>query len=640
MIRPSAKLAFASLLLLGFGPLHAVAPAQVQLDSPSGAARLRVALDERGVAGWLEYAGGRLAGLTVPLPWDVPGAQLLDHKTTRWHDSWSQPWGKRHRETATAETLTARFALGTGGVGLLEMRLFDDGLGVRFRREQAAPDEVAPGGTFVVEVKPGSAALLYWPVREHNPAGPVTLAEAAGSTEAVSIPLVIDDPSNRAWMAFMESDLFSAPLFSTMKIDLASMGGQGVRSRSDFAASTGAFTTPWRVLLFGRNPADLLNSNVCLALAAPCEIADTTWIRPGISTWDWRVKGYATDGHVYGDNTASHLRFIEFAKEHGLPYVSICDNWYTATTPAGVVPLASIDIEAVMRSARESGVGVFLYYDRVHGTVPTDVLFRQYAGLGAAGVKYGFMDDNPEFTRETIRLAAKHRLLVNFHDGPVPMVGVERTFPNAITREYCHAQQDARRCFTPTEFLRMGIVNALTGPLDQANGAFALDSINRGERLKGPLKLETYNATVASEVARILIIDTGLACLPDAPEEYRRKADLFQFIQSIARLPWDETRVLAAEMGRRIVTARRSGDAWFVGVVMNEEGGTFSLPLDFLTPGRKYDATVFADAPDAHYQTGREAYRIRHEILSTDHPVTIQCAPGGGQALILRPVPR
>lgn len=628
-------------LLIALGWLHSAAqdrPVRLQIDSPSGTARLDLDLDERGAAGQLTYAGSKLADLSAPLPWACAPARLLGREKSSWHDSWSQVWGDRRKIDIAAGSVVARYALDAGLVGVLEVRLFDDGLGLRFRTESTSPDQPVPGGSYSVDVTPAPGSSLYWPVREHNPVGPVALEEAAKSTERVSIPLLIDNQPGRAWMAFLESDLFSAPLFTTMKIDLARGEGRGIGSKIDFAASTGAFTTPWRVLLFGRNPADLLNSNVCLALAAPCAIADTSWIKPGLSTWDWRVKGYQAGDHVYGNDTASYLRFIRFAQAEGIPYVSFDDNWYDSTTPEGVVPHAKIDIAAAMRAARESGVGVFLYYDRTRGIVPTDALFRQYAGFGAVGVKYGFMDDDPAFTREAIRLAAQHRLLINFHDGPVPMVGVQRTFPNAITREYCHAQQDARRCFTPEEFLRIGIVNALTGPLDQSNGAFGLEGINRGERAKGPLKLQTYNSTVASEVARVLVISTGMACLPDAPEEYLRKPDLLAFLQAIASLQWDESSVRVAEMGHRIVTARRHGDTWFVGAVMDEQGGTFQLPLDFLAPGVRYEATVFADAPDTHYRTNREAYQIRRISLETARSIEIRCAPGGGQAIIFRPV--
>ena len=105
------------------------------------------------------------------------------------------------------------------------------------------------------------------------------------------------------------------------------------------------------------------------------------------------------------------------------------------------------------------------------------------------------------------------------------MTGVERTYPNALTREYCHVQQDARRTFTPGAFLTMAMVNALAGPMDQNNGAYGLDGINQGERRYGPLVQENFNSTVTSETARVLVIFSGFDVLPDAPEEYEKKGD-------------------------------------------------------------------------------------------------------------------
>ena len=209
-----------------------------------------------------------------------------------------------------------------------------------------------------------------------------------------------------------------------------------------------------------------------------------------------------------------------------------------------------------MAYAKEKGVAIMLYYDRRKGDFGDETLFSHYAKLGAAGMKYGFMGNKAKFTRDAIDAAAENKMLINFHDGPVPMAGVERTMPNLICREYCHGQQDSRSAFTPETFLKMALVSNLSGPLDMSNGNFGINSINAGEREKGPKKKNSYISTVTSEVARNLVIYAGLVTLPDAPEEYENKMDLFEFLKQMPST-WDESRVPNSEIGKFITVARR-----------------------------------------------------------------------------------
>ena len=141
---------------------------------------------------------------------------------------------------------------------------------------------------------------------------------------------------------------------------------------------------------------------------------------------------------------------------------------------------------------------------------------------------------------------------------------------------------------------------------------------------------------MTSEIARTLVIFTGLITLPDAPEEYRKKEDLFAFLVQMPST-WDETRVLNSKVGVYITTARRSGDTWFVGSVNDETARDLDIDLDFLTPGQTYDVTFFEDTPDAHGVKNPEAYRIRTGPVQAGETVTATMAVGGGHAMILRP---
>ena len=179
----------------------------------------------------------------------------------------------------------------------------------------------------------------------------------------------------------------------------------------------------------------------------PSKLKDTSWIKPGKGLWDWRVHGYDNGDFVYGIDTRSYLRYIDFCAEQGIEYFTVDDHWFKSAKDGTMIVSPEVDIEKVMGYAKEKGVMIMLYYDNKKGKFGDDKLFSRYAQLGAAGMKYGFEGNRSAFTRNAIATAAENKLLINFHDGPVPMAGVERTMPNLITREYCHGQQDSRSAF-------------------------------------------------------------------------------------------------------------------------------------------------------------------------------------------------
>ncbi len=125
----------------------------------------------------------------------------------------------------------------------------------------------------------------------------------------------------------------------------------------------------------------------------------------------------------------------------------------------------------------------------------------------------------------------------------------------------------------------------------------------------------------------------------DVPEVYNRFLDAFQFIKDVA-VDWDESKYLEAEPGRYIVAARKAKgtDNWFVGCTASEHGHETTIPLDFLDKGRKYEATIYADAPDAHYLTNPQAYTITRKKVTDKSKLKLKAAPGGGFAISIIPV--
>lgn len=559
----------------------------------------------------------------------IAGAKmdLVEHSIKENDTSWEPTWGQFSKIRDHHNELTLKLNAGDMAVDLL-CRVFDSGIGFRF----VLPEESEGKSlTFYTTYSLAEEEGYYFPRGEQGVAGPMRRDEL----KKISVPMVLERKDGGA-LAVFESDIYSAVGFGSMSMNY-NAGKEFVVSTSKAKSSGAGQVTPWRIILLEDAIGGLTVNTVALNLAAPCKLEDTSWIKPGKGLWDWRVHGYDNGDFVYGIDTRSYLRFIDFCADHEIQYFTVDDHWFKSAKDGKMVVAPEVDIEKVMAYAKEKGVLIKLYYDRKKGNYGDETLFDYYSGLGASGIKYGFMGNNPSFTRSAMEAAAEHKMLINFHDGPVPMAGVERTLPNLISREYCHAQQDSRRAFLPETFLKTVMVNALVGPLDMANGNFGLNSINAGERQKGPKKKNSYISTVVSEVARTLVTYSGLITLPDAPEEYLKKADLFEFLK-LKPATWDDTKVLNAEIGKVITIARRTGDTWFVGSVNDQSERTLEVPLDFLEEGKTYEVTLYEDAADAHGVKNPEAYEIKTRAVKHGDVISAKMVFGGGHAMILRPV--
>lgn len=154
-----------------------------------------------------------------------------------------------------------------------------------------------------------------------------------------------------------------------------------------------------------------------------------------------------------------------------------------------------------------------------------------------------------------------------------------------------------------------------------------------------PTNHSQARTTIARQLALYVTMYSPLQMAADIPENYERFMDAFQFIKDVA-VDWDETRYLEAEPGEYITIARRAkntGD-WFVGCTAGYNGHSSNLKLDFLTPGKKYVATIYADAPDAHWQSNPQAYTITEKKVTSKTSLKLKAAIGGGYAITIKEV--
>lgn len=628
-------------VILMAGPLAAAASAPLRLTSPDGRLTLTVSPDARGGCTYaLHDPDGPLIsrsrlGLTGARCGTLPGpGWSVSARRGRHRGQWRPVWGKRHTVPDRYNELTLTFTATADKAGprrfVISLRAYDDGVAFNYHipsTEAFEPD------TALRELTEYAFAGNYttWAYNgEHHNLGPDRLTDIDGERQ----PVVTLRAGAQRYMALHEACLRQGnPLL---------LSGERGSTRLRVASAPAVrlqpgYTSAWRVVLYGRTAGELVDSHL-IELLNPDPEGDFTWVRPGMAVWDWRINGAIspTDGFRYTMTYPSWVRMVDFAARQGFRYLVLDANWYGPEFSAGSHPTAggqAADVRRIIRYGREKGVGIWLYLNDVGGRqYPLEQTLRQYAQWGAAGIKYGFMNGTPaEKNRRTqliTRLCAENRLMVDFHDGPVHPYGQMRTWPNALTREYCQAQLDAHRVFEPRTFVTSVFVNMLAGPIDMNNGMFDLR--------QGPTtrvdESTPVPSTVTSEAARTLITFSGITIVPDIPEMYERYPSLLRFLAA-QQMPWRESRTLMGEIGQYIVMMRETDDAYLVAAATNEEGRTLTLPLTFLPRRRAFSAELTTDGPGAHYLTQRETCQTDSLTLRRTDSLTLRLAPGGGACL-------
>lgn len=401
-------------------------------------------------------------------------------------------------------------------------------------------------------------------------------------------------------------------------------------------------TSPWRVVMVGSNAGKLIESDLIARLNPPSAIADTSWIKPGKSAWDW-WNGPAVSGvEKAGTNTATIKRFIDFAAQAGLPYMLIDEGWYagagggwTVLPGADVTRSApDVDMAAVTAYAAERGVGLWVWLHWKALDAQMDEALAQYEAWGLRGVKVDYMsrDDQQmvEFYHRLLKKAAEHRLMVDLHGAYHP-TGLARTYPNFLTQEGVLGAEYNKwsRRVTATHNVTLAYTRGLIGPMDYTPGGFR----NRTPAAFEPRFILPFVQTTRGQgLAMYVVYDSPFACVSDSPDAYvenGRPAAGFDFIQAVPTA-WDETRFIAGDVGEYVAVARRKGRDWYVGAMTNESGRTVKVPLRFLPTGR-FTARLWQDGPKP------DALVTSDRAVTSRVALTLKLAPSGGAVVHLTP---
>ena len=435
--------------------------------------------------------------------------------------------------------------------------------------------------------------------------------------------------------------------------------------------------TPWRTIMVRDDARDILASNLILNLNEPCKLEDTSWIKPvkyvgvwweminGKSQWSYTsdlpsvhlddIDYTKTKPHgKHGANNDNVRRYIDFAAKHGFDQVLVegwnvgWEDWFGMSKDYVFdfqTPYPDFDLNGLNEYAHSKGIRLQMHHE-TSASVRNyerhmEAAYQLMNKYGYNSVKSGYVGNiiprgehhygqwmNNHYLY-AIKQAAKHHIMVNAHEAVSP-TGLCRTYPNLIGNEAARGTEyEATNGSKPFHTTILPFTRLQGGPMDYTPGIFEMDMSTMN-----PENPNHVNSTLARQLALYVTMYSSLQMAADIIDNYEKHMDAFQFIKDVA-VDWDDSQYLEAEPGRYIVAARKAKGTnnWFVGCTASEHGHTSTVKLNFLDSGKKYIATVYADAKNAHYKTNPKAYIIKRGIVTAKSALHLTAAPGGGYAI-------
>ena len=436
--------------------------------------------------------------------------------------------------------------------------------------------------------------------------------------------------------------------------------------------------TPWRTIQVAPSATAQLASRMILNLNEPCALEDVSWIHPvkyvgvwwemisGKGSWNYTddfssVKLGETDysrstpNGRHSANNANVRRYIDFAAEHGFDEVLVegwnegWEDWSNCNKDYVfdfITPYPDFDIKALNDYAHSKGVKLLMHHETSASARNYERHMEEAYQLmnryGYDAVKSGYVGDILPLGEHhysqwlinhylyAVTEAARHHIMVNAHEAVRP-TGLCRTYPNLVGNESARGTEYQAFGGTPPSHVTVLPFTRLNGgPMDFTPGIFVMDLASA----TGGRNTSWVNATIANQLGLYVTMYSPLQMAADYPEHYEQFMDAFQFIKDV-EVDWRRSEYLLAEPGDYIVTARqgKKSGRWFMGGVTDENARTLSVPLSFLENGKTYEATIYADASDAHYRNNPQAYTITGKAVTSSDSLEIFMAPGGGFAV-------
>ena len=438
--------------------------------------------------------------------------------------------------------------------------------------------------------------------------------------------------------------------------------------------------SPWRTIIVGESGKDILASRITLNLNEPCKIEDTSWIKPTkyVGVWWYMISGRATWAYTddvysvqlgktdyratkpngkHAANTANVMKYIDFAAKHGFDAVLVegwnegWEDWFGKQKDYVfdfVTPYPDFDVASIRDYAASKGVKMMLHHETSSSVINyerhLDEAYQFMVDNGYPSVKSGYVGDivpygehhysqmlNNHYLR-CITKAADYKLMVNAHEATRP-TGICRTYPNWIGNESARGTEYESFGGNPVNHTTiLPFTRLIGGPMDYTPGIFQMDLSKTA-----PGNTSHVRSTLARQLALYVTLYSPLQMAADLIENYEPHMDAFQFIKDVP-VDWQRTEYLEAEPGQYVTIARKDkkSEDWYVGSTVAEAGHESTLRLDFLTPGKKYTATIYADGKDASWDKNPQSYQISTKKVTSKSTLKLKSASGGGFAISIK----
>ena len=538
----------------------------------------------------------------------------------------------------------------------IRFRIFNDGVAFRYEippqpkfSQITIKDELTE---FNIDLNSTSWSIpAYQPDRyEYN----YSRSMVGNLERAVHTPLTIKTP-NGYFLSLHEAALYN---YGSMTIKL--VNGKLKSDITPLSDNTKAhvvlpFQTPWRLIMIADSAIELTKNRLIFALNNP-PTGDFSWVKTlkFIGIWWAMYVGEWTwaPGERHGATTAHAKEYIDAAVRLGISGLLIegwNDGWegdwlengvhnsFTTSTP-------DFNLEEVANYAKSKNIEIVGHHETV-GFIDNyenqlEAAYNYYVSNGVHYIKTGYagsmmtINGRREFHhsqlgvnhyQKTVELAAKKHIMLDIHE-PIKGTGIERTWPNLLSREGARGQEYEGGAISPSHACILPYTRLLSGGMDYTSGIF--DLANNVKRI---------STTLARQLAYFVVIYSGMQMAADRPFIYEERfREEFDFIRNVPT-NFEKTIPIAGEIGEYYIVARKDRDSndWYVAGVNDENSRRIIIYLDFLDDG-PYEAKIYADTSDAHYRDNQFAISKLTKNVGKNESLDIYMAPGGGFAIKLK----
>jgi alpha-glucosidase len=419
----------------------------------------------------------------------------------------------------------------------------------------------------------------------------------------------------------------------------------------------GKYQTPWRCVLMETDQTGLINSSLVRNLNEPSAIKDMSWIKPirFIGIWWGMHQGKFTwsEGERHGATTDRTKKNILFAQEHGIEGVLVegwnkgWDTWASDKIPLQdfTQPTNDFDPIALTHFARAKGINLVGHHE-TGGNITEyerqmEAAFSYYASLGVRYLKTGYagkilpdgMHHHGQFMvrhfQKVVELAARHQMCLNVHESIKP-TGLDRTWPHLLTQEAVRGNEwnATYKPNPPSHSVTLPFTRGIAGPFDYTPGLFNINHT--------PEKNKRIYNLITHQLAQCVVFESPMLMFADEIEQYENHP-LWPFVKNI-KATWDTTVVVAADIGRMVCLARKSGSTWVVAGLSGNESSSLDLDFRFLDKAITYKATIIHDVPASDLYYSPTQFGKTEMYLGANDIIPMPMLPGGGFFIALESI--